>query len=283
MTTINPGSDKKGSEWNAFWNAMAVEDILARIEKPETWYDYVWKVGCESWYDVFEKLAPGKKLLEYGCGSAKTSQYMARSGYDCTMLDYSPAGLATAKKAFDSLTLKGHFILGDISRLCFDDDAFDIVFSGGVLEFFNDVQTPMCEIVRVLKPGGLFALTVVPNKFSIQTIADMEITIVQAVKNLARKRWKEAFRIFHSVEPIVSKANLQDYIRYCEAMGLTDIVARCTSPFPNLSIGSQGGRLYGKLLKHLSGTWRKFNESPRYLTEVLGITYTIYAIKGKNE
>lgn len=82
----------------------------------------------------------------------------------------------------------------------------------------------------------------------------------------------------------MSAATLKDYIHHCEAAGLTDIVARCTSPFPNLSIGSQGGRLYGKNIKeHLSGMWRKFNESPHYLTEVCGITYTIYAIKGKTE
>lgn len=283
MPTISLGSDKNGSEWDAFWNNKAIDDIFARIKKAETWYDYVWKVGCESWYDVFERLAPGKKLLEYGCGSAKTSEYMARHGYDCTMLDYSPAGLETAQRTFASMALKGRFVLGDINRLCFDDNSFDIVFSGGVLEFFNDVQTPIHEIVRVLKPGGLFALTVVPNKISIQTLADMEITIVQAVKRLARRRWTEVFRIFRSVEPIVSAASLHEYVHHCEAAGLTNIIARCTSPFPNLSLGSAGGKLYGKLLNYLLDMWRKFNESPHYLTEVWGITYTIYAIKGKTK
>lgn len=281
MSTISPSSDKHGSEWDAFWHARAVDNIFARIEKAETWYDCVWKVGCESWHDVFERLAPGRKLLEYGCGSAKVSQYMASKGYDCTMLDYSPAGLEIAQKTLHSMALKGQFVLGDINQLCFDDDQFDIVFSGGVLEFFNDVQTPMREVVRVLKPGGLFALNIVPNKFSIQTLADMEITLADAVHNLISRRSGKVLRRFRSVEPIVSSASLQDYVNYCEMAGLTNITAHCTSPFPNLALGSLGGKLYGKLLNQLLGVWRKFNESHHYLTEVWGITYMIYAIKGK--
>jgi len=280
----SPGRDENSTAWDSFWNTKAVAGAsLVMDGKTETWYDLVWKVGFESWYDIFTRLSPGRKMLEYGCGSAKVSQYMACRGYDCSMLDYSSAGIGLAQAAFRSLGREGCFMIGDINHLELADNQFDIAYSGGVLEFFADVRSPVREVVRVLKPGGLFAVDIVPNKFSVQTLADIERTLAGTVKNLATRRWRQAFRIVRNVETSVSTASLQVYVDCFRAAGLTGLTARCVSPFPALSLGTRGERLYGKLLKRSLGLWRAFNESPGRWTEVLGIAYRIYGVKGKSK
>lgn len=280
----SPARDKSGADWDSFWDSKVIDDTsLVQGGKAETWYDLVWKMGFESWYDIFQRLGSGSRMLEYGCGSAKISQYMGYRGYQCTMLDYSIIGLDLARSAFRSLGLEGCFVIGDINQMGLAGGQFDIVFSGGVLEFFTDVQQPICEAVRVLKPGGLFAITIVPNKFSIQTLADVERTFVQSVKNMAVRRWRQAFRRVQSVEPSVSTASLQEYVDCLQAAGLTSITARCTSPFPSLSLGKWGNKLYMNLMRQSLGFWQRFNESPSHWTEFWGITYTIYGFKGMDK
>ena len=105
-----------------------------------------------------------KRLLECGCGTATLARYMAQRGYECTMLDYSKKAIEIARTGFAARGLNGRFCVGDLNELGFETDSFDIVYSGGVLEFFADIRKPILEMVRVLKPGGVFAASMVPRK-----------------------------------------------------------------------------------------------------------------------
>ena len=55
--------------------------------------------------------------------------------------------------------------------LPFADGAFDLVFSIGVLEHVHETRgdqaASLCEIARVLKPGGRFLCFHLPNKYSL--------------------------------------------------------------------------------------------------------------------
>jgi len=265
-------------DWDCFWADHSPEQSRFN-DDPDTWSGLVWKVGLEDWHRIFEALAPGKRMLECGCGSAKVSRYMAQRGYACTMLDYSEAAINLAKTNFKALSLPGQFIIGDISRLPFTDNHFDVIYSGGVLEFFADIQAPIREMVRVLKPGGLFAANIVPNKFSCQTLADVERTLAHSLKCVCRGRVRDAFTVLHHLPAGVSKASLRDYIRFCKTVGLTAVTGRCITPFPALSLGKRGNRLYAKLLQRLLPVWRRFNESGGCWHEFWGMAYMIYGIK----
>lgn len=266
--------------WDEFWTKQA-SVVIPIKDNNETWYDLVWKVGFEYWYDLFEKLAPGKKMLECGCGSARMSQYMAQHGYQCTLLDYSEKALKLGKNTFDSLSLDGEFVIGDLNHLCFSDKQFDIVFSGGVLDFFTDVHRPINEMARVLKPGGVFAANMVPRKFSIQTIADIERTLAYSFRNLVKGQFGDVLKRVQHIPPNynVNSLSLGSYVNSCEKAGLTSVVGLVTSPFPSLVLPRLGKRLYYSVMKNLLLKWRKFNLSKSRWTEVWGITYTIYGIK----
>jgi len=269
------------SWWDKFWTEKSAA-TSANGPQAGAWADLVWQVGLEELETLFRQRAAGKKMLECGCGSARVSRYMAERGYACMLLDYSPQALAMAKAAFAAASLKGEFILGDMNRLPLADNLFDVVYSGGVLEFFDDVSVPLREIVRVLKPGGLFVAGIVPNKFSCQTLADLERTCAHSLKSFFTFRWQDIFLRLNHLPSGVSRASLKDYAAAFESSGLSGVTGYGTTPFPALSLGRFGERLYVRVLKRLLPQWRRFNRSHSSWSEKWGMAYVVYGVKSNN-
>ena len=270
--------------WDDFWQKEKLSN-QNRFDGSLSYFDLIWKVVGKYWHDQFEKFAPGKIMLEGGCGSAKVSQYMARCGYNCTLLDYSQSGLNLARNVFDSSNLNAQFVLGDLNRLPFLDDQFDIVYSGGVLEFFEDVQKPVNEMARVLKPGGILAVNMVPRKFSIQTIADIERTIACSMANLIKGRFDKVFKVVRNIpkEYNVHSFSLERYSDVFKKAGIDSVVARVTSPFPILALPSILEGQYVKMMQKMIRQWQKFNQTDSFMSRIFGITYSIYGIKKAQE
>lgn len=105
----------------------------------------------------------GERVLEVGCGRGSLSCYFSDAGYDCTLLDISQSALDAARRIFEANNLKGTFVVGDTNHLTFHDKSFQIVFSIGLLEHFEDIEQPIKEQIRVLNDGGLFFGYVVPK------------------------------------------------------------------------------------------------------------------------
>ncbi len=109
------------------------------------------------------RFAQGRRVLEVGCGRGSLSCYFADAGFDCTLLDLSPAVLEVARSLFSRHQLEARFVAGDAEALPFGDESFDLVFSIGLLEHFSDPRQAVEEQLRVLAPGGLFFGYVVPD------------------------------------------------------------------------------------------------------------------------
>ncbi len=106
---------------------------------------------------------PGKRVLEVGCGRGSLSAYFSDAGWDCTLLDLSPVAIDLARKAFSDHGLRANFDVGDCLNLPYPDSTFDLVFSIGLLEHFEDVERVISEQSRILTSRGMFIGYVVPH------------------------------------------------------------------------------------------------------------------------
>jgi ubiquinone/menaquinone biosynthesis C-methylase UbiE len=114
----------------------------------------------------FERLnfRPGDAVLDLGCGEGRHS-ISARLQADIHVigLDLSRHDLMTAKQRlgdFDLADKHCNFVQASGLRLPFGDNSFDQVMCSEVLEHIVDYPAVLAEIKRVLKPGGLFAVSV---------------------------------------------------------------------------------------------------------------------------
>jgi len=106
----------------------------------------------------------GKRVLEIGCGAGIDSCEFARNGANVISVDFTEAGVKLTKE----LTRRYN---GDVARcsatvLPFNDSAFDVVYSFGVIHHVPDIDKVMAEISRVLKHSGIF-MGMVYNKESL--------------------------------------------------------------------------------------------------------------------
>ncbi len=117
----------------------------------------------------FDQLAlrPGDRLLDLGCGEGRhsISAYL-HSAIQVIGLDLGYSDLQTARgrlKDFPAAQSRGgfcQFVNGNGHQLPFADNTFDQVVCSEVLEHIHDYPAVLNEINRVLKPGGLFAVSV---------------------------------------------------------------------------------------------------------------------------
>lgn len=112
-------------------------------------------------------LPPSGLSLEVGAGSGRLSCWMGRSGYRTVCVDYSAQALQAARANYAEEAIAGSLVRGDGFTLPIQTNTCDVVLSTGLLEHFADPFPIVKEMVRVLRPGGLFYSDIVPRKFSL--------------------------------------------------------------------------------------------------------------------
>jgi ubiquinone/menaquinone biosynthesis C-methylase UbiE len=106
--------------------------------------------------DALPAPAPGDRLLDIGAGRGALAVPAHARGYAVTATDAAPEMVSRLKA--DHPELDAHVM--DAAELAFDDDTFDVVTAGFVVHILDDPDAALREAKRVLKPGGLIALTV---------------------------------------------------------------------------------------------------------------------------
>jgi arsenite methyltransferase len=104
------------------------------------------------------RLEADERVLDLGCGAGTDTLIAAQMvGPEGRVvgIDMTPEMLAKARAAAEEMAVRNiDFVEGEVERLPFEDETFDVVISNGVIDLIPDKDAVFAEIGRVLVPGG---------------------------------------------------------------------------------------------------------------------------------
>lgn len=134
------------------WYVTPLGHLVDRVEK-------------ESIFALLPEVS-GLRILEVGCGTGNISLALAHQGARVVGLDRSGPMLARAQDKARQEQLAITWIKGLASLLPFADERFDGVLCILTLDFMADREMALREMIRVLRPGGFLAISML-NRFSL--------------------------------------------------------------------------------------------------------------------
>lgn len=103
---------------------------------------------------------PGMRVLDVGCGTGAVAEAALALGAQVDGLDLNADHVAWCNARVAAGAGKAVFQQADAMQLPFGDASFDAAVSALVVNFLPDAAQGMAEMVRVVKPGGLVAVSV---------------------------------------------------------------------------------------------------------------------------
>jgi tellurite methyltransferase len=108
-----------------------------------------------------ERIAPGMRVFDAGCGGGRNLVYLMRAGFDVAGVDQSPRAIDAVHRLGAQLGVhlaKDAFRAEPVEQTSFSDSSFDVVMSSAVLHFARDethFRAMLDEMWRLLRSGGL--------------------------------------------------------------------------------------------------------------------------------
>lgn len=114
---------------------------------------FIWNKRMRSEAISMLDLEERDRVLDVGCGTGFATEGLLEQVDEVHGLDQSSHQL---ERAYAKFGKDGpvRFYRGDAERLPFHDDAFDVVWSSGSIEYWPDPVATLREFRRVVKPGG---------------------------------------------------------------------------------------------------------------------------------
>jgi S-adenosylmethionine-dependent methyltransferase len=171
------------------------------------------------------------RILDVGGGNGFNSIYFAGLGHTVTLLDYSPAMLANARKTaekeglFDRIT----FCQADVRDAphLFHDEHFDMVICHLMLEFVPQPLMALKGICELIAQGGCLSI-LDANRYSEVYRKAFQANDLRAAREVIET--KEYFHPwFERVTPLYSSTEIGEILRAngCEIVGSYGVLCLC--------------------------------------------------------
>lgn len=136
--------------WEKRWERIPVDDFLVETNKyPIRYSEMIVQVK-------------NSKILEAGCGAGRVFCHYFRLGHDVYGIDFTNIPINKLKMQNKDYKVQ----LGDIRKLEFNDNFFDVVLAFGLYHNILDgLDDAVIETLRVLKRGVRYAHLFVPTIF----------------------------------------------------------------------------------------------------------------------
>lgn len=169
------------------------ESIVYHAELAHDWDTRYLKKSFVSRLEVLRECLKGYDLrsqlwVDAGCGTGTLSRWLAEQGCHVRGVDAAPemvrtaANIALSKRYPGTLSFES---IETIARLPVPSGSLDGVLCSSVLEYVQDPDACLAEFVRVLRPGGLFLVSV-PNA---QSVARKGQVVVHQFGTSMGKSW----------------------------------------------------------------------------------------------
>jgi ubiquinone/menaquinone biosynthesis C-methylase UbiE len=140
---------------------QAMYDRVAAFYDFSTWLYSRWKgmsveTRLREYLDELEVKA-GDRVLEVSVGTGRNLRFLPR-GAQFIGFDISWGMLRQCQRNAAKWRLDVTLFMGTAERLPFKNEAFDVVFHFGGINFFNDRAAAINEMIRVSKPGTKFVI-----------------------------------------------------------------------------------------------------------------------------
>ena len=114
---------------------------------------FIWNEEMRDEAIAMLDIEPDDHVLDVGCGTGFATEALLERTENVHGLDQSAHQL---QRAYAKFGKRGpvRFYRGDAERVPFADDAFDVVWSSGSIEYWPNPVDALEEFRRVTKPGG---------------------------------------------------------------------------------------------------------------------------------